>query len=68
MTTSPRKKDRRTLNDVKLADMHMKRRVPQLYLSDEGKIGNTNMNEFNSQLKKSLLSPKKHRYVATKHE
>ena len=70
-TTSPTKKHRqqKTIKDIKLADMHMKRRAPQLYLSSEVRDGQKGkMNDFNSQLKKSLLTPRKHRYIATKHE
>ena len=33
------KKENRTIQDNKLADMHMKRRVPQLYLSRATKNG-----------------------------
>ena len=47
----------------------MKRRVPQLYMSRDVREGyGGKMNDFNSQLKKSLLTPRKHRYIATKHE
>ena len=47
--------------------MHMKRKVPHLYLSpiEDPKL---NLNDFNHVLKSSLLSPQKYRYVATKHE
>ena len=64
------KKDKRTIHDIKLAEMHMKRRVPQLYLSKNAKLGGQEgkMNDFNSALKKSLLSPRKHRYIATLRE
>lgn len=62
-------KEKRTLQEVKLADMHMKRRVPQIYLSRDVKQGKvSNMNDFNSVLKKSLLSPQKQRYIATMQE
>ena len=55
--------------DVKLMDLHMKRKVPQLYLSKKLREGQTGgLNDFNSILNKSLLSPSRHRYVATKLE
>lgn len=70
-TNSPtlRKKEKRTLQDIKLAEMHMKRRVPQLYLSKDNKEGKiVKMNDFNRILNKSLMSPTKGRYVKTRHE
>ena len=56
----PKKRDR-------LADLHIKRRVPQLYLSKclrDGSQGKQ-LNEFNSVLKDSLLTPQRHRQVMT---
>ena len=50
-TTSPNKKNlqQKTIKDIKLADMHMKRRVPQLYLSKDVRDGfEGKMNDFNS--------------------
>ena len=56
-------------DEVKLMELHMKRKIPQLYLSKDLREGKTaKMNEFNSILQSSLLSPKKQRYVTTKHE
>lgn len=52
-----------------MASMHMKRHMPQIYMSKKVKEGKSgNMNDFNAMLKKSLLSPRKQRYVTTKHE
>ena len=49
--------------------MHMKRNLPQLYLSRDVREGRSgSMNDFNVVLKKSLLSPQRHRYVQTKLE
>lgn len=57
------------MHDAKLADMHMKRRVPQLYLSKDVRDGKLEkMNDFNRILNKSLMSPTKGRYVKTRHE
>ena len=57
-------------HEIKLADMHMKRRAPHLYMSkkvrDGGRAGG--LNEFNSILKQSLMSPKKSRQIATLRE
>ena len=57
-------------HEIKLADMHMKRRAPHLYLSKKVREGGRagSLNEFNSILKQSLMSPKKTRQIATMHE
>ena len=50
-------------------DMHMKRNLPQLYLSRDAREGRSgSMNDFNVVLKKSLMSPQKQRYIQTKLE
>ena len=65
--TRTKKNDKRISSDVKVADMHMKRRVPQLYMSVDMKEGRGgHLNEFNSMLQKSLLSPKRQRFISTK--
>ena len=53
-----------------MAEMHMKRHMPQIYLSKQVKEGRAPvaLNDFNAMLKKSLLCPRKQRYVSTKRE
>ena len=51
-------KIKKSKKELKVDMMHMKRKLPQLYLTNEarqGKIGS--LNAFNAVLKKSLLSP-----------
>ena len=61
--------DKKNKNEIKIDMMHMKRKLPQLYLSNEERQGKTgSINAFNAVLKKSLLSPQKHRYIATDRE
>ena len=57
-------------HEIKLADMHMKRRAPHLYLSKKAREGGQagGLNEFNSILKQSLMNPRKSRQIATMHE
>jgi len=60
---------RQSLQEVKLATMQMRRRVPQLYFSPSARDSTTNnLNSFNKVLKESLLLPQKHREVTTKRE
>ena len=67
---SKRKGEQMLPHEIKLADMHMKRRAPHLYLSKKVREGGRagSLNEFNSILKQSLMSPKKTRQIATMHE
>ena len=57
-------------SEIKIADMHMKRRAPHLYLTKKAREGGPagSLNEFNQILKQSLMSPKKTRAIATMHE
>ena len=65
-----RKGDKMLPQEIKIADMHMKRRAPHLYLSKKVREGGRagSLNEFNTILKQSLMSPKKTRAIATMHE
>ena len=53
-----------------MAEMHMKRHMPQIYLSKQVREGRlpVSLNDFNAMLKKSLLCPRKQRYVSTRRE
>ena len=51
-----RRKDKRNADELKLIEMHMKRRVPQLYLNTQGKQ-REKLSDFNDVMKQSLLSP-----------
>lgn len=45
---------------MKMNEMHMKRKVPELYLSQNVRDGSLkNMNKFNQALRESLLTPQK---------
>ena len=57
------------MHNVKLVEMHMKRKVPQMYISTGSRDGkNQKLNDFNSVLKQTLLTPQRHRYVTTRRE
>lgn len=53
----------------KMSEMHMKRHMPQIYISsNKDKKDDSSMNDFNVMLKKSLLTPCRQRYVTTTQE
>ena len=57
------------VQDLKLRDIHLKRRDPELYLNEDVDVDTQiRGNVFNRVLKHSLVHPSRQRYIKTKHE
>ena len=62
------KRQKRNPQELKLLELHMKRKVPHLYLNKLTESRQDKLNDFNGVVRQALLSPQRHRQVATLRE